>query len=164
MNTHFEEIENKHLLYTYENGWQYEAWIHSHTRIVYAIHAGPLDGRVNYQSAYYLRVRPNVWQISWTEETGSVVTVCYDLEEKRVSSFIALSYGHFNEPEKAKGWKREKMDEWRELSKIDPSPSGRELLSQVAKVEEISEGRGKLPDIDPEWPTASFLLPSPRLL
>jgi hypothetical protein len=71
------------------------------------------------------------------EETGSQVTICIDLDEHRITSFIALSYGHFNEADKAKGWKREKMEQWKELAKIKPEPESRELLPETAKIEKV---------------------------
>ncbi|GAA6043255.1 hypothetical protein JCM8097_008489 [Rhodosporidiobolus ruineniae] len=157
---HFDEIANKHCRYTYGNGWAgretertYEFWVKNHERIVYQIHSGPLAGRVNFQTAYYQRLRPHQWQISWVEETASQVTLCVDFDEKTVTSFIALSWGHFHHAHEATGWKREKMDEWRKLGKIKPEPENRVLLPEKATIHEISEGRGDLPDIEMEWPT-----------
>jgi phenolic acid decarboxylase len=52
------DIKDTHLIYDYdaanpETGkpekWRYEMWFFSHNRIVYAIHGGPMAGRLNYQ-------------------------------------------------------------------------------------------------------------------
>jgi phenolic acid decarboxylase len=38
-------IVNKHLKYTYDNGWRYEFWLKSEKRIVYGKYKSPLaDG------------------------------------------------------------------------------------------------------------------------
>lgn len=43
-------------------------WFFSSTRVVYAIHGGPMAGRKNYQEASYQCVRPGeLWQCNWLE-------------------------------------------------------------------------------------------------
>jgi len=43
-------------------------WFFSATRIVYAIHGGPMAGRINYQTASYQCIRPGkLWQCNWLE-------------------------------------------------------------------------------------------------
>lgn len=43
-------------------------WFFSPTRIVYAIHGGPMAGRINYQTASYQCIRPGeLWQCNWLE-------------------------------------------------------------------------------------------------
>ncbi|GAA5827285.1 hypothetical protein JCM11251_001205 [Rhodosporidiobolus azoricus] len=151
---HFEELLNKHLEYTYDNGWKYEFWVKNHLRIVYSIHGGPMNGRSNYQTAYYQRIRPNLWQISWLEETGTTVTLALDIENKRVTTAMFFSYGHWEFPEKAHGYKREKLDEWRELARVEGGePRKRHALPEQATIDKIYEGKGNLEDIEMEWPT-----------
>lgn len=46
----------------------YIRWFFSPTRIVYAIHGGPMAGRINYQTASYQCIRPGeLWQCNWLE-------------------------------------------------------------------------------------------------
>ena len=60
------DILDTHLIYDYDaqdsNGnpekWRYELWCFSSDRVVYAIHGGPMAGRVNYQRATYQCIRP----------------------------------------------------------------------------------------------------------
>lgn len=79
---HFKkDIENLDLLYDYDaenpktgapEKWCYEMWFHSEDRIVYAIHGGPMAGRLNYQKADYQCIRPGeLYQVNWLEETGT---------------------------------------------------------------------------------------------
>lgn len=70
------DIRDTHLIYDYDaqdpNGnpekWRYEMWFFSENRIVYAIHGGPMAGRINYQTCQYQCIRPGeLWQCSWLE-------------------------------------------------------------------------------------------------
>ncbi|GAA6002732.1 hypothetical protein JCM10207_007648 [Rhodosporidiobolus poonsookiae] len=151
---HFEEeMLNKHFEYTYDNGWKYEFWVKNHQRIVYKIHGGPMNGRSNYQTAYYQRVRAHIWQISWVEETGTTVTITLDQDEKRLTTTMIFSAGHWEFPEKAHGYKREKLEEWRKLAEYKPLPQYRHVLTEQATIDKIYGGRGELEDIEMEWPT-----------
>ena len=99
-----DDILDTHLVYDYDaqdasgnpEKWRYELWCFSKDRVVYAIHGGPMAGRVNYQQATYQCIRPGeLWQINWLEETGTIVSVVYDMKEKRITSLIAFSQGHW---------------------------------------------------------------------
>lgn len=71
-----QDIRDTHLLYDYNardaNGnpekWRYEMWFFNENRIVYAIHGGPMAGRINVQTCQYQCIRPGeLWQCSWLE-------------------------------------------------------------------------------------------------
>jgi phenolic acid decarboxylase len=48
--------------------WEYEMWFYNENRIVYAIHGGPMAGRINFQTADYQCIRPGeLWQCNWLE-------------------------------------------------------------------------------------------------
>lgn len=56
------DMNDLHLIYDYdaqnvETGeaetWRYEMWFFSSSRIVYAIHGGPMAGRINFQTASF---------------------------------------------------------------------------------------------------------------
>ncbi|KAL8290363.1 hypothetical protein RQP46_002621 [Phenoliferia psychrophenolica] len=157
---HFdEELLDKHLEYTYDNGLinsdlqKYEFWVKNHERIVYAIHGGPMAGRSNFQTAYYQRIRENLWQVSWIEETGTTVTIALDLPMKRITTFMAFSYGHWNFPEKAHGYKRGQLEQWRELAKLGNQTTDRHPLPEQATLDKVYQGKGELQDIEMDWPT-----------
>uniref|UniRef100_A0A060TDE6 ARAD1D43120p n=1 Tax=Blastobotrys adeninivorans TaxID=409370 RepID=A0A060TDE6_BLAAD len=147
-----EELRNKHIVYTYDNGWTYEFHIPNEYRYVYKIHGGPMAGRINYQNTYYQRIRKNVWQVNWLEETGTVVSFVLDLEEKRITTLMAFSQGHWENPEAAHGFKNEKLADWRQLSKIGIQ-TNRYMLTEQATINTITEGPGDLPLVDLSWPT-----------
>ncbi|GAA5850903.1 hypothetical protein JCM9279_006236 [Rhodotorula babjevae] len=153
---HFnEELLDVHADYTYSNGWRYEYWMKSHNRIVYAIHGGPMAGRRNFQECHCQRIRKNLWQISWLEETNTVVSMVLDIDEKRITTFMSFSHGHWARNDEAKGYKRDegKLDKWRELSVDTPQAWERTQLPEQATIDKIYHGRGDLEDIDMSWPT-----------
>ncbi|KAK9898838.1 hypothetical protein P389DRAFT_193858 [Cystobasidium minutum MCA 4210] len=148
-------IVNKHLDYTYDNGWRYEFWLKSEERIVYKIHGGPMAGRSNYQRCYVQEVRTDeIYQISWLEETGTVVSIIVDLTKKHITTFMAFSKGHWEYPEEAHGDKRNPKDleRWRGLAKVGTQME-KHILPEQATLNKIYEGKGDLEDIDPEAPT-----------
>ncbi|KAL0487288.1 padC [Acrasis kona] len=144
-----EELSNKHFQYTYDNGWKYEFWVKSKSLIVYKIHGGPMAGRSNYQTLYVQRIRKNLWQLSWLEETGTIVSLVLDIEEKRITTFMAFSKGHWTKPEEAHGDKRNQQDlqRWRGLATIG-NQMERHIIPEQANIDLIFEGRGDLDDVD----------------
>lgn len=109
------DIRDLHLIYDYnatdEDGkptkWRYETWFFSESRVAYAIHGGPMAGRSNYQTAMYQCIRPGeLWQCNWLEETGSIVSLVYDIKLQKITTLLGFSKGHWENPEKAHGDKR----------------------------------------------------------
>ncbi|KZP10750.1 putative phenol acid carboxylase [Athelia psychrophila] len=157
------DINDLHLLYDYdaqdEQGnpekWRYEMWFHSKDRIVYAIHGGPMAGRINFQRCTYQCVRPGeIWQCNWLEETGTICSLVYDIPNKRISTLLGFSQGHWENPIEAHGNKRNPADfeRWRGLAKIG-TQADRFMLSDQATILETFKGQGDLELIDVAWPT-----------
>ena len=158
-----EDIRDVHLIYDYaaqdENGnpekWRYEMWFFSENRIVYAIHGGPMAGRINYQTATYQCIRPGeLWQVNWLEETGTVCSLVYDIPQQRITTLIAFSKGHWENAEDAHGDKRNPKDleRWRGLAKKG-TQTERFMLSEQAELAEKFKGKGDLVPIEPNAPT-----------
>ncbi len=85
--THPAEIApfvGKHIIYTYENGWQYEVYIKNEHTLDYRVHGGLVGGRwVKGQEAHIVRIAEDVYKISWTEPTGTCVSLAFNLAERR---------------------------------------------------------------------------------
>ncbi|EAT88069.1 hypothetical protein HBI56_095150 [Parastagonospora nodorum] len=157
-----EDIRDTHLVYDYDaqdregkpEKWRYEMWFVSDTVVMYAIHGGPMAGRQNYQRATYQCIRPGeLWQVNWLEETGSIISVVYDIREKKMTSMIAFSEGHWKENKQAHGDKRNKEDleRWRKLADIGNQAS-RFMLSEQGTILEVFKGKGNLKPISQEDP------------
>ena len=149
-----QDIKDTHLIYDYnaqdQNGnpetWRYELWCFSDDRVVYAIHGGPMAGRINYQRATYQCIRPGeLWQINWLEETGTVVSAVYDITNRRVTTLISFSEGHWKHAEMAHGDKRQKEDleRWRKLADVGNQVS-RFMLSEQADIVEVFKASSTL--------------------
>ena len=152
------DIRDTHLIYDYNakdasgnpEKWRYEMWFFSEDRIVYAIHGGPMAGRINYQTCQYQCIRPGeLWQCNWLEETGTICSLVYDITNAKVTTVLAFSEGHWTEPEEAHGDKRdpETFAKWRKLADIGNQAS-RFMLSEQADIKETFKGKGDLVPIE----------------
>ncbi|KAI5925531.1 Calycin-like protein [Camillea tinctor] len=154
------DIRDTHLIYDYDavnntgdrEKWRYELWFFSHDRVVYRVHGGPMAGRSNYQTAAYQCIRPGeLWQINWLEETGTVVSLVYDLTESRISGLLCFSQGHWENAKDAKGDKRnsEDFERWRNLA-AQGKQTDRFMLTEQAQILQKFKGQGDLVSILPD--------------
>ena len=159
-----QDLKNRHLIYDYgmhdvDTGnaqkWRYEMWFYNEDRVVYAIHGGPMAGRANFQTATYQCLRPGeLWQCNWLEETGTIVSLIYDIINKKITTLIAFSKGHWENAEAAHGDKRNPadMERWRALAKIGIA-TDRYMVHGQADILEDFTGQGELEGIQMDWPT-----------
>ncbi|KAJ5128261.1 hypothetical protein N7448_001978 [Penicillium atrosanguineum] len=158
------DIRDRHMIYDYAahdaqgdpEKWRYEMWFYNEDRIVYAIHGGPMAGRKNFQAVTYQCIRPGeLWQCNWLEETGTICSLVYDIPNKRISTLLGFSKGHWTQNEAAHGDKRnpEDLARWRDLAKVGASQADRVMLSEQADILEDFRGPGSLEPIKMEWPT-----------
>jgi hypothetical protein len=157
------DLHDRHLIYDYDASdasgapqkWRYEMWFENSARINYAIHGGPMAGRVNFQTADYQCIRPGeIWQCNWLEETGTIVSLVYDIPRKKITTLLAFSKGHWENADSAHGDKRnaEDLERWRGLAKIGVQ-TDRFLLSEQADILEDFRGKGSLVPVDMSLPT-----------
>lgn len=87
-----EELRNfigSHLIYTYDNGWQYELYVKNERTVDYRIHGGMVGGRwVRDQVAHIVRLSDQVYKISWDEPTGTGVSVAVNMAERKLHGVI----------------------------------------------------------------------------
>ncbi|KPM46152.1 hypothetical protein AK830_g257 [Neonectria ditissima] len=157
------DMRDVHIIYDYDaeddqgnpQKWRYELWIFSENRAIYAIHGGPMAGRSNYQTATYQCIRPGeLWQINWLEETGTIVSIAYDIPQGKVTTLIGFSKGHWQNPTAAHGDKRNATDfqRWRDLAKIGTQVE-RFMISEQGTVVDKFRGKGDLVPIAPNATT-----------
>ncbi|KAK4698623.1 hypothetical protein P7C70_g7651, partial [Phenoliferia sp. Uapishka_3] len=140
--------------------WKYEFWVKNHERIVYAIHGGPMAGRKNYQTAYYQRIRENLWQVSWIEETGTTVTITLD---RKYSSSPVLDFAEWRSPTVTGHSPRRLTDtsvrSWMSGESCLSWETPRRIVtlyqSAQATLDKVYQGKGELADIEMDWPTVS---------
>lgn len=149
------DVLDHHLIYDYDapdsdEKWRYEMYFASANQVIYAIHGGPMAGRYNYQTAAYQCIRPGeFWQVNWLEETGSVVSLVWDIKGGMVTTLISFSQGHWEQNEAAKGDKRKPADfaRWRKLAETG-NQTDRLMLSDRGKIVESFMGRGDLKEVE----------------
>lgn len=158
------DIRDTHLIYDYDASnpktgepekWRYEMWFFSEKRIVYAIHGGPMAGRINYQTCSYQCIRPGeLWQCNWLEETGTICSLVYDIKLRKITTLLGFSQGHWENAEAAHGDKRNPEDfaRWRKLADIG-NQQARFMLSEQANLVEIFKGSGDLVPIEADAET-----------
>lgn len=105
-------ILGKHLVYTYDNGWNYEVYIKNTTTMDYRIHSGIVGNRwVKDQEVILVRVADGVYKISWTEPTGTDVSLIINLADKVFHGTIFFPRWVINNPEKTVCFQNEHIDE-----------------------------------------------------
>ncbi|MFT4073642.1 MAG: phenolic acid decarboxylase [Dysgonamonadaceae bacterium] len=78
-----------HFIYTYENGWEYELYVKNENTINYRIHSGMVGGRwVKDQKVDLVKLTEDVYKISWTEPTGTDVSIAFMPKDKRLHGII----------------------------------------------------------------------------
>jgi len=87
-------------------------------------------------------------------ETGTICSLVYDIPNKKISTLLAFSQGHWEHPQEAHGDKRNptEFERWRGLAKIGKQ-TDRFMLNEQADILEAFKGKGDLVPIDPEAET-----------
>jgi len=94
-------LVGKHLVYTYDNGWNYELYIKNAHTVDYRIHSGMVGNRwVKNQHAYIVRLAEDVYKVSWTEPTGTDVSLAVNMADKVFHGTIFFPRWVMNNPEK----------------------------------------------------------------
>lgn len=157
------DLRDKHLLYDYAaqdaegnpEKWRYEMWFENDDRINYAIHGGPMAGRINFQKADYQCIRVGeLWQCNWLEETGTLCSLVYDIPGRRITTMIGFSKGHWENAKAAHGDKRNSQDfeRWRGLAQIGIQ-TDRVVLNEQADILSEFFGPGDLIPVGNSSPT-----------
>lgn len=127
-------ILGKHLVYTYDNGWNYEIYVKNATTIDYRIHSGIVGNRwVKSQKVYLVRLAENVYKISWTEPTGTDVSLSVNLADKIFHGTIFFPRWVINNPEKTVCFQNEhipQMEAYREAGPAYPT----EVIDEFATI------------------------------
>ncbi|TPG64983.1 phenolic acid decarboxylase [Ewingella americana] len=112
----------KHLVYTYDNGWNYEIYVKNANTLDYRIHSGLVGNRwVKDQQAYIVRVGQDIYKISWTEPTGTDVSLIVNLADKVFHGTIFFPRWVINNPEKTVCFQNEHIAEMLALRDAGPA-------------------------------------------
>ena len=118
-------LAGKHLVYTYDNGWNYEIYIKNNTTMDYRIHSGIVGNRwVRDQSVYLVQVASQVYKISWTEPTGTDVSLIVNLADKLLHGTIFFPRWIIDNPQKTVCFQNDnisKMESFRQAGPAYPT-------------------------------------------
>jgi len=77
------------MIYTYANGWEYEIYIKNKNTVDYRIHSGMVGGRwVKDQKMHLVELTKGIYKISWTEPTGTDVSLNFMLKDNKMHGVI----------------------------------------------------------------------------
>lgn len=115
-------LTGKHLVYTYDNGWNYEIYVKNDRTIDYRIHSGIVGNRwVKDQQVYLARLASDVYKISWTEPTGTDVSLSVNLADKVFHGTIFFPRWVMNNPEKTVCFQNKHLDEMASYREAGPA-------------------------------------------
>ena len=127
-------LVGKHLVYTYDNGWNYEIYVKNSTSMDYRIHSGIVGNRwVKDQRVYIVRVAKDVYKISWTEPTGTDVSLIVNLADRIFHGTIFFPRWIINDPKKTVCFQNDfipLMEQYREAGPAYPT----EVIDEFATI------------------------------
>lgn len=127
-------LVGKHLVYTYDNGWNYEIYVKNATTMDYRIHSGIVGNRwVKDQRVYIVRVAKEVYKISWTEPTGTDVSLIVNLADRIFHGTIFFPRWIINDPKKTVCFQNDfipLMEQYREAGPTYPT----EVIDEFATI------------------------------
>ena len=98
------ELVGKHIIYTYENGWEYEVYYKNKSTIDYRVLRGMVAGRyVKGQRVHIRRLSGAscpMFMVSWTEPTGTCVVQVVDLHRRSMDTTAFFPHWVAKEPSK----------------------------------------------------------------
>jgi len=117
-----DDLAGTHLIYTYANGWQYELYVKNTTTIDYRIHSGMVGGRwVKDQPVHLVRLSADSFKCSWTEPTGTSVSLAVDLAQRQLHGVIFFPHWVEDHPERTVLFQNDHLDEMREYRDEGPT-------------------------------------------
>jgi phenolic acid decarboxylase len=126
-------IVGKKLTYVYDTGWECSIYYQNATRVQYRVVSGPAGGRCAYQDARYAEVAPDVFNVVWYEETGTIVSQVVNLAAGTVNAFVAFPRWLWENPSASHGRKQDKLDELLKMRE-EGSDAPRKLVYMTARI------------------------------
>lgn len=124
----------KHLVYTYDNGWNYEFYVKNDRTLDYRIHSGLVKNRwVKSQRVYIARIAENVYKIAWTEPTGTSVCLTVNLAVRLLHGTAFFPRWIINTPDKTVCFQNDHiplMESYRETGPAYPT----EVIDEFATI------------------------------
>lgn len=116
------DFVGSHLIYRYDNGWQYELYVKNENTIDYRIHSGMVGGRwVRDQFAHIVRLGEGIYKISWDEPTGTCVSIAVNLPKRKLHGVIFFPGWIAQDPKKTVCFQNDHLDAMRAYRDAGPT-------------------------------------------
>ena len=120
--TNLNGIIGKHLIYTYDTGWQYEIYIKNKNIFDYRIHSGIVCGRwVTDQKASIVEIGDDVYKMSWEEPTGTIVSLSINFARRKLHGAVFFPRWIELDPQKTVCYQNEYLDNMRQYRDAGPT-------------------------------------------
>lgn len=133
-------LVGKRLIYVYANGWRYEMYVKNSTTIDYRIHSGMVAGRwVRNQRVGIVRLDQHCYKVSWTEPTGTSVSVNIMLDQRRTHGVIFFPRWVEMHPERTVCFQNDHLDAMRAYRDAGPTYPIHvvEEFSTITRIDEV---------------------------
>ncbi len=115
-------LVGKHLIYTYDNGWQYEIYVKNDHTLDYRIHSGIVGGRwVTDQDAKIVELAENVYKISWDEPTGTNVSLAINFQRRKLHGTAVFPKWIEDDPQKTVCYQNQNLEKMRKYRDAGPT-------------------------------------------
>ena len=141
----FSIILGKHIIYTYENGWQYEYYFKSETEGHYRIFSGHVAGRWVTNRKYHLtNIGHDLIRVNWVEPVGNVVTMVVNIKERWLHSYFLMPQWIIDNPGPTichEDEHDEEMLKLREQGPTWPMNIAENTFAKITYLEDVGPGR-----------------------
>jgi phenolic acid decarboxylase len=133
-------LVGKRLIYVYDNGWRYEMYVKNASTIDYRIHSGMVAGRwVRDQKVGIVRLDRDSYKVSWTEPTGTSVSVSLLLAQRRTHGVIFFPRWVKEHPERTVCFQNDHLEQMRRYRDEGPTYPIHvvEEFSTITRIDEV---------------------------
>ncbi len=147
-------VIGKHIIYTYENDWQYEIYFKNPELIHYRIHSGLVAGRwVTNRQVHMTALGHQMVRINWLEPVGNIVTMVANLPERWLHSYFLMPQWITDNPKATVCHEDEYVDEMlklREQGPTWPMHIAENAFAQITFLEDVGPDRDDIITCPPD--------------
>lgn len=147
-------ILGKHIIYTYENGWQYEYYFKSETEGHYRIFSGHVAGRWVTNRKYHLtNIGHDLIRVNWVEPVGNIVSMVVNINERWLHSYFLMPQWIIDNPGPTichEDEHDEEMLKLREKGPTWPMHIAENTFAQITYLEDVGAGRDDIITCPPD--------------
>ena len=144
----------KHVIYTYENNWQYEVYFKNAKNVDYRIHSGPVAGRwVNDRKVSMKSLGNLIFRVNWIEPTGNIVTMCINPQKRWLHSYFLMPMWVHKHPERTICHENEFVDDmlkYRDQGPTWPMVPAEDSFANITFLENVGVDREDIIDCSPD--------------